>query len=172
MTDFRAPIDQSKQTPEQKTETVVSPIVEPAKVVTSTTVVNPVVTPTPVNAPVQNTEIKEWPLDRVIKSLVHFIAQMIWQPDPITGEKSAPTIPGNVAQKVRDTANKAIEKVGDVAQKTVDITGSVVNKVGDVTQKAVETTTSAVNAVKDIKQDIMWTNQPATQSLESLGKPE
>lgn len=160
MTDFRAPIDQSKQTPEQKVETIVSPVVEPVKVT-----VAPVVTPQAVVAPVQNTEVKEWPLDRFIKKLVHLIAKLSWQPDPITWEKSAPTMSGNIGQKVWDTANKTLEKVWDVAKKTVEVTSNV-------TQKAVETTTSAVNAVKEIKQDISNTDKPATQPLENLEKPE
>lgn len=162
MTDFRAPIDQSKQTPEQKVGSVVSPVAPTNSVVPNVSAINTEVVPNP--------EMKEWPLDRFIKKLVHFIAQMAWQPDPITWEKSVPTISGNIWQKVWDTANKTIEKVGDVAKKTVEITGSVVEKVGDVTQKAVETTTSVVNTVKEIKQDITWWNQPVTQPLESLEK--
>lgn len=176
MTDFRAPIDQSKQTPENKVETVVSPIAEPAKVA-------PVVNPQPTSAPVQNIETKEWPLDRFLKKMVALIAKMTGQPDPITGEKYDPTISWNVAQKVRDSTNKAIEKVGDVAKKTVevtsnvtqkavDITTSAVEKVWDVTQKAVETTTSAVSAVKEIKQDISNADKSATQPLENLEKSE
>ena len=79
---------------------------------------------------------------------------------------------GNVSQKVWDTANKTIEKVGDVAKKTVEMTSNVTQKAVDVTQKAVETTTSAVNVVQEIKQDISNTNNPSTQPLETLDKPE
>lgn len=176
MTDFRAPIDQNKQMPENKAEAVVSPVIEPVKEA-------PVVTSQQTSAPVQNTEKKEWPLDRFLKKMVALIARMTGQPDPITGEKYDPTMSWNVAQKVWDTANKTIEKVGDVAKKTVevtsnvtqkavDITTSAVEKVWDVTQKAVETTTSAVSAVKEIKNDISNKEEPATQPLENLEKSE
>ena len=165
MTDFRAPIDQNKQTPENKVETVVSPVVEPVKEA-------PVVNPQPTSAPVQNTEKKEWPLDRFLKKMVALIARMTGQPDPITGEKYDPTMSWNVAQKVRDSTNKVIEKVGDVAKKTVEVTSNVTQKAVDVTQKTVETTTSAVSAVKEIKNDISNTDKPATQPLENLEKSE
>lgn len=172
MTDFRAPIDQNKQTAEKKEETVISPAVEPVKV-DVVPVADAKIAPTqPVSVVVQNTEMKEWPLDRFIKKLVHFIARLSWQPDPITWEKSAPTMSGNVAQKVWDTANKTIEKVWDVAKKTVEVTSNVTQKAVDVTQKAVETTTSAVNVVREIKNDISNTEKPVTQPLESLDKPE
>ena len=92
-------------------------------------------------------------MDRFIKKLVHFIAQMAWQPDPLTGEKSPQTISWNIAQKVWDTTNRTIEKVGDVADKTVEITNSVVNKVSDAVQTATKPTTPTVE--NTLKQDVI-----------------
>ncbi len=59
MTDFRAPIDQNKQTPEQKVEDAVSPVVEPVKVDVVPVVDVKMDPPQVVPVVVQNTEMKE-----------------------------------------------------------------------------------------------------------------
>jgi len=103
-----------------------------------------------------------------VKSIVTFLAKIFGKPDPITGELPSPSVASpaiqnktNFVDKVRSTANSAVEKVATATAQTVNTVKSSVD--------------TAVTEVKNVQEEITSpaaTDTPSaqenTQSLDGL----